>query len=64
MAELGITPASRSRVSNLLPVQHEPLIIHRVFFRSPDGTERDGDGNLISDVPSRGIVLSDAVTRL
>ena len=64
MAELGITPASRSRVASTGQAQQEPLIIQRVIFRSPDGIERDAAGNLIADHPSKGLVLSDDVTRL
>ena len=64
MSELGITPASRSRVASLLAPPDQTVVIHRVVFRSPDGTERDEDGNIVSDEPARGIVLSDAVTRL
>ena len=49
MAELGITPASRSRVAALKTSAQEPLTVMRVLFEGTDGTTRDSDGNVVED---------------
>ena len=49
MAELGITPASRSRVASSLPSAQEPLTVVRVLFEGTDGTARDIDGNVVDE---------------
>ncbi|KAB2882704.1 MAG: phage terminase small subunit P27 family [Albidovulum sp.] len=51
MAELGITPASRSRVASLHPdpePQNQPVVI-RIGFQGEDGLFRDKDGVVIED---------------
>jgi len=63
MAELGITPASRSRVASLQPAAQEPLMVIRVIYESPDGKVRDPDGNLVED-DERSIRLPPGVKRL
>jgi P27 family predicted phage terminase small subunit len=55
--ELGMTPASRTRVATLLKdEQDEPLeVLIRIV--SPDGTVRDREGNIIRrDAPAPAIV--------
>ncbi|MCV2869910.1 phage terminase small subunit P27 family [Defluviimonas sp. WL0002] len=57
MAELGITPASRSRVAAYATAQVDRPTVIRFVFESPDGTVRDQDGNLIE--PEEGSINID-----
>ena len=57
MSELGITPASRSRVSVQGAAVEPEQITFNVIYESPDGTRTDRDGNRIAsrDASTRGI---------
>lgn len=60
MAEIGLTPASRSRiVAWNTPAPEEKITAIQITFVSPDGTERDADGNLIEDDGSKRIRLEE-----
>jgi len=47
MAELGITPASRSRVAAYTAAQENKPFEFRLLFQSSDGSVHDQDGNLV-----------------
>lgn len=49
MAELGITPASRSRVAAYTAARETMPFEFRVLFQSPDGSVHDQDCNLVPD---------------
>ena len=49
MAELGITPASRSRVASVLSPERELPTVIRVLFEGDDVTERDRHGSRADD---------------
>jgi P27 family predicted phage terminase small subunit len=51
MAELGITPASRSRVASLHGGSADLPTVIKVVFEGEDGTTRDIDGNPVADMP-------------
>ena len=61
MTELGMTPAARTRVATLLDdAKDEPLEI-RITYVSPDGTVRDGDGNVVDKEAPAAITVHDNV---
>lgn len=42
MAEIGLTPASRSRIASInLPAADQPMTIHRIIITGPDGAAHD-----------------------
>jgi P27 family predicted phage terminase small subunit len=44
MAEIGLTPASRSRITSINPpVADEPITITRIIIEAPDRPGREGD---------------------
>lgn len=49
MAELGITPASRSRVAAYAAAEAAKPFEFRILFQSPDGSVHDQDGNPVPD---------------
>jgi P27 family predicted phage terminase small subunit len=50
MAELGLTPASRSRVAaRAAPEAADTPFVIRVIYSDADGTVRDSDGNLVEN---------------
>jgi P27 family predicted phage terminase small subunit len=52
MAELGLTPAARSRiVARADPVAPEPLIVFRVIYEAKDGKFVDKEGRVIDRTP-------------
>ena len=48
MAELGITPASRSRVAAYAAAESRSPYEFRILFEAPDGTVQDQDGNHVT----------------
>lgn len=57
MSELGITPASRSRVVNLLPEPAPETFVFKVIYEDRDGTQRDQAGQIVAQ--KTGDVLLD-----
>ena len=47
MAELGITPASRSRIVSVSPDTKPDLIVFKVVYEDASGHQRDAEGNSI-----------------
>lgn len=62
MAELGITPASRSRVASVLEPQAEAPMMIKIAFEGPDGKFRDEEGSVVED--DTAIVLPPEIRRL
>ena len=59
MAELGITPASRSRVASVTPMRHQPQIIYRVIVSGKKGVDREVQGNELA-APADPVLAGDA----
>jgi len=57
MAELGLTPASRSRLVNLLPEPAPEAFVFKVIYEDRDGTQRDQAGQIVAQ--KTGDVLLD-----
>ncbi len=53
MAELGITPASRSRVAAYAAAEEKNPVELRILFQSPDGSVRDQNGQLVDEGEAR-----------
>ncbi|SFG40961.1 phage terminase, small subunit, putative, P27 family [Palleronia marisminoris] len=52
MAELGLTPTSRTRLADILdPSAEEEPLVFKVIFEGSDGTCRDALGNIVEDRP-------------
>lgn len=52
MAELGLTPASRSRLVNLLPEPAPEAFVFKVIYEDKDGTQRDQVGQIVERKPT------------
>ena len=58
MAELGLTPAARSRIVSMKQDTGNDQITFRVIYEDSDGTTRDKAGNLIEGPVEADITLS------
>jgi P27 family predicted phage terminase small subunit len=62
--ELGMTPASRTRVAALIDDASEEKIDKiefRVIYEQPDGTLRDHDGHIVDDKEEPGTITVDGL---
>ena len=57
MAELGITPAARSRVASLLPQSTQMPTVIRVIYRAENGKVIDADGKEVADEEEDAITV-------
>ena len=57
MAELGLTPASRSRVVSALPAEKSELTIFRAIYEAKDGICRNSEGDIVDREEDGAITL-------
>lgn len=64
MAEIGLTPASRSRIVSLRSDPAQEPMTFRIIYESPDGSLTDGDGKPVTEPKGLTIDLPEVVMKL